>query len=102
MGVVNRYQVSALLEQPEITPAHSKYEKLGRLFSGTEKKSSGWYMEYTVEYIEKLTGQLGLKRLGDFGVKGNELMAIAAITDHKSNPVQFEKEQLVEMMRERL
>lgn len=102
MGVVNRYQVSALLKQPEITEAHNKYEKLGRLFSGSEKKTSGWYMEYAVAYIENLTGQLNLKRLGDFGIKGNDLMAIAEITDHKSNPVHFKKEQLVEMMKERL
>ncbi len=102
MGVVNRYQVSALLKQPEITAAHSKYEKLGRLFSAAEGKSSGWYMEYVVEYIENLTGQLNLKRLGDFGITANDLMAIAEITDHKSNPVHFENEQLVEMMKIRL
>ena len=102
MGVVNRYQVSALLKQPEITVAHGKYEKLGRLFSGVEKKSADWYMEYAVEYIETLTGQLNLKRLGDFGVTASDLVAIAEITDHKSNPVRFENEQLVEMMRERL
>ncbi len=102
MGVVNRYQVSALLKLPEVTPAHDKYEKLGRLFSGAEGKSPGWYMEYAVEYIETLTGQLNLKRLGDFGVQESNLMTIAEITDHKSNPVHFEKELLVEMMKERL
>lgn len=102
MGVVNRYQVSALMRLSEVTAAHDKYEKLGRLFSGAEKKSPGWYMEYAVEYVETLTGQMNLKRLGDFGIKGSDLMAIAEITDHKSNPLHFEKEQLVEMMRERL
>lgn len=102
MGVVNKYQVSVLMQQSEITPAHLKYEKLGRLFSGAENKSPEWFMEYAVEYIETLAGQLNLKRLGDYGIKGSDLMAIAEITDHKSNPVQFEKDQLVEMMRERL
>jgi alcohol dehydrogenase class IV len=102
MGIVNRYNVTALINQHEVTPAHEKYGKLGKLFSGRNNKSLSWYMEYAADYIEVLSEQLKMKHLGDFGITAQDLNHIAGNADHKANPVKFEKDQLVEMLEKRL
>ncbi len=61
-----------------------------------------WYLSFVADYLEELTTRLEIPRLGKYGVSGSDLEKIASVTDHKSNPIRFEKEQLVEMLRERL
>ncbi len=54
------------------------------------------------DYLDELTARLEIPRLGVYGATSADLEKIAAVTDHKSNPVRFEKGQLVEMLKERL
>lgn len=102
MGVVNRFNIEALLKADTLSIAHEKYSILGKLLSGVANKDMSWYMQFAVDYTEELTEKLQLKRLGDFGISVSDLGRIADITDHKGNPVKFEKEELVEMLRRRL
>jgi alcohol dehydrogenase class IV len=102
MGVVNRRNIKALLLQDEITRAHEKYGSLGRLLSGRQDKNLQWYMKFVADYIDELTESFHIKRLGEFGISSADLEKIAGNTDHKFNPVKFEKEELVEMLRERI
>ena len=59
-------------------------------------------MQFTADYLDELTNKLNISRLGAFGLTSEILGKIASETDHKSNPVRFEKEQLVEMLKTRL
>jgi alcohol dehydrogenase class IV len=54
------------------------------------------------DYLDELTNNLDISKLGDYGVKPDDLEKIASVTDHKANPVVFNKEQLVEMLKARL
>jgi alcohol dehydrogenase class IV len=102
MAVVNRYMIEALLGDKNISVMHEKYGLLGKIFSGVENKSVQWYMQYAADYMDELTETLNISRLGRYGIGSADCERIAANTDHKSNPVRFGKEQLEEMLMERL
>ena len=102
MAVVNRYNINALLDSKEISTAHRKYETLGKIFSGGEDKSMSWYMQYVSEYLDGLTDKLDLLRLGSFGLTESLIEQVALKTDHKANPVKFEKDQLMQILKERI
>jgi alcohol dehydrogenase class IV len=102
MGIVNRYNIKALLKQDEETITRLKYAKTGKILSGETGKSTEWYLNFTAGYIDELTEKLQLKRLSEFGIRMEDLDRIAEVTDHKANPVKFQKEELAEMLRARL
>jgi alcohol dehydrogenase class IV len=53
--------------------------------------------------LEKfLTEKLKLPKLGQFGVKGNDLESIASKTSNKNNPVKLSHEQLVKILENRI
>ncbi len=102
MGAVNRHTIETLLRQKTISIAHSKYETLGRLISGETGNDMHGYLKFTADYIDNLIDRLQVPRLAEFGITVADLDRIVAATDHKANPVKFEKHQLMEMLRERL
>jgi alcohol dehydrogenase len=102
MGVVNRFNIESLLKADTLSVAHEKYSLLGKLLSGVDNRDRSWYMRFVADYIDELTEKLQIKRLGSFGITVSDLGRIADNTDHKANPVKFEKEELVEMLRRRL
>jgi len=102
MGVVNRFNIEALLKADTLSVAHEKYSSLGKLLSGVVNRDMSWYMRFVADYTEELTEKLQIKRLGSFGITESDLGRIADNTDHKANPVKFEREELVEMLRRRL
>lgn len=102
MAVVNRYNIRTILSGVDKNNLTRKYVFLGKIFSGVETRENEWYLKFVADYLDDLTSRLKIPRLGKYGVTTAELEKIAAVTDHKSNPLRFEKEQLVDMMRERL
>jgi len=102
MGVVNKYNIRKILKENPENEAFEKYARLGRLFAEKEGKSRVWYLEYTMYHLEELTDRLKLPRLGTFGLLESQLAGIAALTEHKANPVRFEADILKAMLRERL
>ncbi len=102
MGVVNRFNIRTLLQKQVHDKSADKYIYLGKILSDREKKANEWYMQYVADYLDELTNNLDISKLGDYGVKPDDLEKIASATDHKANPVVFNKEQLVEMLKARL
>jgi len=102
MGTVNRFNIRALLDKKNREKSTEKYVCLGKIFSGREDKEYDWYMRFVADYLDELTNTLGLARLGAYHVLSTDLEKIASATDHKANPVTFEKEQLIEMLRDRI
>jgi alcohol dehydrogenase class IV len=102
MAVVNRYNIHSVLSNPVKSDLAKKYVFLGKIFSGIEARENEWYLKFVADYLDELTARLEIPGLGKYGVSGSDLERIAAVTDHKSNPVRFETGQLIEMLRERL
>jgi alcohol dehydrogenase class IV len=102
MGVVNRFNIEKLFAGPQLDATRMKYARMGRLLSDRDDLDMDGCIRYVADYIETLTCNLPLKRLGEYGITEQNLEAIAAITDHKANPVKFEQAELIEMLRKRL
>jgi alcohol dehydrogenase class IV len=102
MCAVNRHMINALFKQNAVSAAHEKYAFLGRLLSGRHDKDMIWNMRYTADYIDEFTERLAIPRLGKYGIEAGHLHQIADLAEHKANPVKFEREELVEMLKERL
>jgi alcohol dehydrogenase class IV len=102
MAVVNRYNITKLLEQSEDNITRLKYARLGKLLSDRDDRDMNGYIKFVAEYLEILTGKLPLRKLGEYGITEQDLDGIAAITDHKYNPVKFDQSELVDMLRNRL
>jgi hypothetical protein len=102
MAVVNRYTVQSILAGGDKGNLMKKYIFLGKIFSGTENRKSEWYLKFVADYLDGLTARLEIPRLSRYGASPSDLENIASITDHKYNPVRFEKVQLLEMLKERL
>ncbi len=102
MAVVNRYNILTILSGNEKGNLTRKYVFLGKIFSGIEARENEWYLKFVADYLDEMTSRLEIPKLGNYGVTTSDLEKIAALTDHKSNPVRFEKGQLVDMLRERL
>ena len=102
MAVVNRYIIRSVLSGNDKNNLTRKYVFLGKIFSGIENRENEWYLKFVADYLDELTDRLEIPRLGKYGVSLSDLEIIASATDHKSNPVRFEKGQLVDMLKERL
>lgn len=79
-----------------------KYVRLGRLFLDDDLKSDDYYVDGFVEYLRKLTNDLKLPLLGNYGIKEEDLEQICRITELKNNPVKLNTSDLFEILRERL
>jgi alcohol dehydrogenase class IV len=102
MSVVNRYTINSVLAGNDPGNLMRKYVFLGKIFSGVETRGNEWYLKFTADYLDELTTRLEIPRLGRYGVTGTDLANIASVTDHKASPIHFEREELVEMLKERL
>lgn len=102
MAVVNRYNIRSIVSGNGKENLIKKYVFLGKIFSGVEARENEWYLNFVADYLDELTDRLDIPKLGRYGATETDLERIAAATDHKYNPVLFEKGQLVEMLRERL
>jgi alcohol dehydrogenase class IV len=101
MAVTNRINVSEL-RATSGDRALKKYAELGKLFLNTENKNDDYYIDGFIDYLYKLTSDLKLPGLAGFGLEEQYIEEICAQTDNKNNPVKLSKENLVEILHEKL
>ncbi len=99
MPVVNRYNIQKLLLTKGNNTTMEKYASLGAMLSSATSKDGSWYALYAADYIEELAEKLSIPGFGTYGMQINDLEKIALTTNHKSNPVHFSTEELIEMLR---
>ncbi len=108
MGVVNRFTVQRLEQEAPASTAFSKYAALGRMLTTAHPSlqrgpDDDRRLALQVPlYLEKLIDELRIGRLGDYGVRREDAVGLADATDQKSNPVHFSRDELAEMLRERI
>ena len=79
-----------------------KYAAAGALLGGAEAKGIDDACNRLVERIDEWTETLKIARLARLGVTEADLPVIAASTGNKNNPVDFDRDDLVRILRERL
>ncbi|NSW94593.1 MAG: iron-containing alcohol dehydrogenase, partial [Bacteroidales bacterium] len=102
MAVANKVTVRALRSRNTNNQTLAKYARLGRLFSETSDKSDDYYTDAFVDYLLQLTERFKLPLLREYGISEKDLLLICEITDVKNNPVKLEREELMEILKERL
>jgi alcohol dehydrogenase class IV len=102
MAVVNRFMIEKLLQTSATGVTVDKYVQLGQLLSEKQNKERNWYVRFVADYLDALTEELHISRLRLNAADQSMLEEIAAETDHKNNPVRFEKYELVEMLKSRM
>ncbi len=90
MAPANAITVRELRKRNSNPEAMNKYVSLGRLFLDDDRKSDDYYIDGFVEYLRKLSDDLKLPRLGQYGIKEEDLEPICRITELKNNPVKLE------------
>ncbi len=102
MAIVNRYNIRAIMRDGNDEATIHKYVALGKVLSSVENKTNDWYMKAASDYFDELTVKLNLPGLGIYGVTSADIDRIVPETDHKSNPVKFQPEELKAMLEERI
>lgn len=102
MAPANALTVRELRKRNSNQEALNKYVSLGRLFLDEEGKSDDYYINGFVEYLSNLSDDLKLARLGQYGIKDEDLDPICRITELKNNPVKLNTDDLIETLRNRL
>jgi alcohol dehydrogenase class IV len=102
MAPANAITVRELRKRGSNTEAMNKYIRLGKLFLDADGKPDDYYIDGFVEYLRKLSGDLKLPHLGQYGIKEEDLEQICKITELKNNPVKLNTDDLIEILRERL
>jgi alcohol dehydrogenase class IV len=102
MASANAINVRELKKTGSNPTALVKYASLGRLFINDGDKPDGYYIDGFIHYLEKLTDDLKLPGLSKYGIRKEDLGKICEMTEIKNNPVKLGKEDLQEILYERL
>ncbi len=102
MAAANRVTVRELRKSTQDHPSLKKYAALGKLFLGQEGKTDSFYIDGFIEYLYELTDELNLPGLSGFGLEDKDIDILCAQTENKNNPVELNKEALLEVLRERM
>lgn len=103
MGVTNRLTVAKLLQKGVWVEALEKYATVGKLFFPTQPNQSvPWYAQALVDQIEAWTDQLDFASLGTFGLTMGMIPELVAATEPKNHPVALDRQEMEQILRERL
>lgn len=103
MAETNKFTINKLLAEDKTNIAVSKFAKIGRLFSGTTGEGDNeYYCQALINTIENWLERLEIPRLGTFGITTSDVDRIIAKTGNKNNPALLTKEELGEIIINRL
>ena len=103
MAAVNRVTAQKLTRHGmESSTAFKKYVKIGKLFAGSQAKGDVYYLDFCINEIERLTEELKLPLLSDYGITGKDFDKIIVSTGLKYHPVQLNEKDLVSILRHRV
>ena len=87
---------------PSRTSAFKKYVEIGKLFAGGHTKNDAYYLDYYINELERLTSELQLPLLSDYGVAEKHFDEIVTFTGLKYHPIKLNEEDLKEILGRRL
>ena len=87
---------------PSRTSAFKKYVQIGKLFAGGHTKNDAYYLDFCISELERLTSELQLPLLSDYGVEEKHFDEIVTFTGLKYHPIKLNEEDLKEILGRRL
>lgn len=98
MGAVNRITVRKLRHEGTNDEALLKYALAGKIFANVENKSNAYYTDFLLNTIEAWTNEMNIPRLRLGGVRSTDFDRIVKATDNKNNPVNLNREEMMEIL----
>lgn len=83
-------------------PYLKKYAKVGAMVAGTDENDVERCCEQLIAAVEEWIKVLKIPRLGKYGISKHDLDKIVEAAGNKNNPVQLEKEQIKQLLLNRL
>ncbi|MHA1300825.1 MAG: iron-containing alcohol dehydrogenase [Candidatus Helarchaeota archaeon] len=108
MGECNRITIELLKKQPdspEKLTVLRKYACVGALLSGeifSKDTEINYFCEKLIEQLKILTDKLKIKKLGAYGITENDIDKILKKVSNKNNPVSLPKENIRQILLNRL
>jgi alcohol dehydrogenase class IV len=102
MASANKINIRKLRQTGSNESAIAKYISLGKLFMEEHGRSDDYYIDGFVSYLQKLTTDFNLARMGSYGLSEADIPAICSVTETKNNPVELSFEDLAEIITDRI
>jgi alcohol dehydrogenase class IV len=102
MAVSNEVNVRELRKNANNPVALRKYSTLGKLFLNKSRRNEAYYIDSFISYLHKMTEDLHLTRLREYGFKEGDIEIVCSKTEIKNNPVNLADEVLAEILLKRL
>ena len=102
MAPANAISVREIRKNANNDGALKKYIRLGKLFLDAELKSDNYYIDGFIHYLQKLTYDLQLPGLKQYGLEEKHIEMICRNTEIKNNPVKLDLEDLMEIISSRV
>ena len=103
IGELIRINIKKLSTDPKKNTVYlEKYAEVGRIFSGKKTLKREAACEALVDEVKRLTEVMKIPKLGRYGITEQDLDKIIEKTGNKNNPVELTKEELKEMLINRL
>lgn len=98
MAACNRLTVKKLRQAHSNDSALFKYSTIGKLFSAESNKTGNYYVDFLLQLIDDWTAEMSIPRLRSCGVSPEHFEKIVRATDNKNNPVELEKDEMIEVL----
>ena len=102
MGAAARVNLKALRERDPGGPAIAKMARIGELLDGQPGRGEAHYCDALVSTLERWTGALEVPRLGHYGIGEGDLNTILDGTANRNNPIPLEREEIRQILLQRL
>lgn len=103
IGEFLKVNIKKLREDPEKNEIYlEKYAEVGRIFSGKNYLEREAACDSFISAVSELIENMGIPKLGKYGIRDEHLDKIVEITGNKYNPVELNKDELKEILRKRL
>lgn len=98
-----RVNIEALKRKgPEGAAGLEKYAKAGALLAGSDASDPDACRGALIETVEGWVRELGIRRLGAYGVKASDVDRIVQVSGNKRNPVALDKSEIRSVVEARL
>ncbi len=98
MSATNKVTVKKLRMKKMNAEALTKYSCIGKMFSGEENKTEEYYIDFLLNTIETWTREMKIPTLSQGGVKKSDFERIIEVTDNKNNPINLDRDEMIEVL----
>jgi alcohol dehydrogenase class IV len=102
MGLVNTITVNKVRKSDPQSRFLRKYARIGKKFTEAKGKKDDYYIDLLLDIINQYIEKMNIPRLSTYGVKKKDFEAIIKATGMKNHPVVLTREELYEILKNRL